>query len=103
MATKITTEMMITAHGSLGPEAVGKVRRLLTMAGVKDVELHPYEVEAIRTYREKARAFTAQADRYLAAGPLPYHTCIVDELGTVRDAGSCPYGCKPDGPRWEVE
>lgn len=103
MATKITDSMLITAAGSYSPEAVGKVRRILTDAGVTDVELHRFEIEALRKCRERARTLTAEADRYLAAGPLPDHGCIVDDLGVVTDAGNCPFGCRPKAPRLTVE
>lgn len=103
MATKITDQMLIIAAGSFLPEAVGKVRRLLAAAGVTDIELHRHEVEAVRTYREKARSYTAMAEKLLAAGPLPDHGCIVDDHGLVTDAGDCPYGCKPQGLRLGVD
>lgn len=103
MATKITDSMLITAAGSYTPEAVGKVRRILADAGVTDVELHRFEIDALRKYREQARAATAAADRYLASGPLPDHGCIVDDAGIVVDAGNCPFGCRPKASRLDVE
>jgi len=103
MATKITDEMIITANGSFSLEAVGKVRRILAAAGVTDIELHRLEIEALRKHREQARLSTAAADRYLASGPLPGHTCIVNHNGTVNDAGNCPFGCRPQATRLTVE
>lgn len=103
MATKITDEMIIAAAGSFSLEAVGKVRRILGAAGVPDVELHRLEVEAVRKHREQARVHTGAAERYLAAGPLPDHGCIVDDLGVVIDVGNCPFGCRPKAPRLTVE
>lgn len=103
MATKITDEMIIAAASSFSLEAVGKVRRILGAAGVPDVELHRLEVEAILKHREQARVHTGAAERYLASGPLPDHTCIVNDLGVVADAGNCPYGCRPQAPRLTAE
>lgn len=99
MATKITDSMIIAAAGSFSLEAVGKVRRILAEAGVETIELHKLEIEALRKYRESARIATAAAERYLASGPLPNHTCIVGDDLAVVDAGSCPYGCRPTEPR----
>lgn len=103
MATRITDAMIIAANGSFSLEAVDKVRRILAAAGVTDVELHRLEIEQVRKHREQARVSSAAADRYLASGPLPDHTCIVNHNGTVNDAGNCPFGCRPQAPRLTVE
>jgi hypothetical protein len=103
MTTKITDAMIITAAGSFTLTAVDKVRRILTEAGVRDVELHRLEIEALRKCREQARVSDAAANRYLASGPLPDHGCIVDVDFVVTDAGNCPYGCRPEAPRLTVE
>lgn len=95
--------MILAAAGSFSLEAVGKVRRILVEAGVEAVELHRLEIEALRKYRENARIADAAAERYLASGPLPDHTCIVGDDGLVADAGSCAFGCRPKAARLTAE
>jgi hypothetical protein len=103
MTTKITDPMILAAGGVFTLEAVSKVRRILDAAGVTDVELHRLEIDAVRKYREQARADTAAAERFLSGGPLPDHACLVDEDGVVTHAESCPYGCRPRSARLVVE
>jgi hypothetical protein len=104
MTTRITTEMLlVVGAGGVTAENVGRVRRLLAAAGVEDVELHALEVEAVKRYREQARVALASADKLLAAGPLPTHTCVtaVDD-GPVTATNGCPVGCCAGKPRIEL-
>jgi hypothetical protein len=91
------------AHGGQIVDAARRVRDVLTAAGVADIELHPLEIKALLGYREQERAARAMAEHYLALGPLPEHTCTVDEdteLVTVH--AECPYGCRINLPRVEI-
>lgn len=105
MPRPMTDEMLAAAAGGRPHtlEVVGGVRRLLALAGVTDVELHPVEILRLRELREAARIATAAAEKLLAAGPLPAHECEVDEAGKVKRNPRCPYGCRYDSPRIEVE
>lgn len=109
MMTRITDEMCIAADNHLGPDAVNKTRRILRAAGVEGVELHRYEIAQVIDARERARIALAGADRVLAFGPLPEHTCRVDAdqlvLPLAPSSGArtdCPYGCRAGVPRVEV-
>lgn len=103
MATRITLRMVfMVSSGGVTLENVDRVRRVLEAAGVEDVELHALEVDAVLRYREGARLKLAAADRLLAAGPLPEHTCEVIPDGTVSATNDCPVGCNAGRPRIEL-
>jgi hypothetical protein len=101
---RITVEMTDSIGRFPTSEAVGKVRDLLIAMGVaEDYELHPSEIHAIVTYRERERAARKSAERLISRGPLPAHRCEVEAATGLVVAGvACPYGCSEGHPRIEV-
>lgn len=93
MVTRITNKM-IAALGAYTLDNVSKVRSLLTVAGVTDIELHRLEVERLIELRLKERSARALADAIRDAGPLPECRCIprTDGTGLVADVNGCILG-----------
>ena len=103
MTTRITSKMLFAAdRGGVTDESVARVRRILTEAGVGDVELHALEVERLIKLCEQMRATQASIDRILASGPLPEHTCRTGPDWQVLETNDCPVGCNANRPRIEV-
>jgi hypothetical protein len=101
MTIRITTDMLNALGGAYTAENVRRVRALLSAAGVADVELHPLELAELHRYRESERVARSGAERIVALGPMPPHTCSVSEHGFVHEHNDCPHGCRPNEPRRE--
>ena len=105
MAVRITDEMLIACGGSAFNtlENVSRVRRILSQAGVQDVELHRLEIRQIRQLTDDVRRRRLQLAQLLESGPRPSeHTCDLSESGLVREHGDCPFGCTPGEMRIEI-
>lgn len=102
MTIRITTDMINTLGGAYTAENVRRVRALLVAAGVADVELHPLEIIELQQQRDRERMARAQAERLLALGPMPPHTCTLGDDGHVNVNNNCPHGCQRNFARRET-
>jgi hypothetical protein len=74
MTVKITDTMLYAVCSGGVPHTpvnVHRVRRILTEAGVGDVELHRVEIEEITDLRKRAAGFLERAREIEDRGPMP--------------------------------